>query len=75
MNVFVSGGVCKETDDGELACECDPEFVGRYCDTSLRRPLATSASQTQAIVIPIVVLLLLALAAGLGFFIVRKKPL
>lgn len=73
-----NGGICHESDtdsDNKLSCECEPGFLGEYCEIPSLKASKASASNAATVVVPIVVILLvLGAATGVWFFI-RKRPL
>lgn len=70
-----NGGLCRESETGDLVCECPEFFSGQYCDVHVLHSRTPGETNTAAIVIPIVVILLvLGAATGVWFFI-RKRPL
>lgn len=70
-----NGGLCKESDTGDLMCQCAEGFFGQFCDVYKAHSRTPGSTNTAAIVIPIVVILLvLGAATGVWFFL-RKRPL
>ncbi|KAF2897473.1 hypothetical protein ILUMI_08703 [Ignelater luminosus] len=69
-----NGGMCRETDTGDLMCDCPSDFHGQYCEVHVAHSKNPNSSNTIAIVIPIVVIILvLGAATGVWFFL-RKRP-
>lgn len=70
-----NGGICRESDSGDLVCECAENYQGQYCDVRIGHSRIPGASSTAAVVVPIIVILLvLGAATGVWFFL-RKRPL
>nr|CAD7412023.1 unnamed protein product [Timema cristinae] len=70
-----NGGLCKETDTGDLICECPEDFLGRLCEDYVRKASSPgSGANTAAIVVPIVVVLLVLLMVGAVYFVFWKRP-
>lgn len=70
-----NGGLCKENDQGDLVCECLPEFNGENCEKPLSHSHGPSEETVTAIVVPIMVILLVILAAAGVWYVIRKRPL
>nr|CAD7451488.1 unnamed protein product [Timema bartmani] len=74
-----NGGLCKETDTGDLTCECPEDFLGRLCEDYVHKTGSPgtpgSGANTAAIVVPIVVVLLVLLMVGAVYFVFWKRPL
>jgi low density lipoprotein-related protein 2 len=69
-----NGGMCHEDEQGNLKCECLPEFKGSSCEQSLGHTYYPTTGSTAAIIVPIMVILLVLLAAGGVWYVIRKRP-
>lgn len=67
-------GFCEEDKNGELFCNCYPEFRGKYCDTYVQRARAPTFGNMAALLIPLTLLLVALAAAGI-YVVIRKRPL
>lgn len=70
-----NGGLCSADDNGDLICDCLPNFMGEFCERSLGGPAAPGQNNVAAIVVPIMVILLVLIAAGGVWYVIRKRPL
>ncbi|XP_049818680.1 low-density lipoprotein receptor-related protein 2 [Aethina tumida] len=69
-----NGGICRETDTGDLTCECLPDYRGQNCDVHTAHNRQGGGSTATAIVVPIVVILLVVAAAAGVWVFLRKRP-
>ncbi|XP_075210660.1 uncharacterized protein LOC142318014 [Lycorma delicatula] len=66
-------GYCEEDKNGDLYCNCFPEFRGQFCDIYIQRARVPALGNMAALLIPLT-LLLVVLAAAAIYIVIRKRP-
>ncbi|CAB3367800.1 Hypothetical predicted protein [Cloeon dipterum] len=70
-----NGGVCKESKDGGVVCECPPDFQGDHCLDHVARTRVPGADSRSATIFYLLLVLVLILAgAGAAFLFLRYRP-
>ncbi|XP_075210649.1 uncharacterized protein LOC142318001 [Lycorma delicatula] len=65
-------GYCEEDKNGDLYCNCFPEFRGQFCDIYIQRARVPALGNMAALLIPLT-LLLVVLAAAAIYIVIRKR--
>lgn len=69
-----NGGFCKESENGDLSCDCGTDFNGKNCEKYIGTSHSGGGNSTAAVLIPILILVLMGAAVG-SWYIIKKRPL
>lgn len=70
-----NGGACREDENGDLACDCLPDFTGEHCERGMGGSFAPGGGVFTSFLLPVMVIALVLLAAAGVWYVVRKRPL
>lgn len=70
-----NGGACREDDNGDLECDCLPDFAGNHCERGMGGSYGPGSGVFTSFLLPVMVIALVLLVAAGVWYVVRKRPL